>query len=237
MNNSSETALTTSCGGVGRDGQNGRDGRDGRDGLPGVQGPAGEMGPAGPTGAQGPPGPRSGGATYIRWGRTTCPSGAELVYPGWAAGSHHSHGGGGANYLCVTKQPQTLSYDPATNNDGLLYGAEYEAENRLPYRLIDDQDAPCALCYTASREAVFMLPGRYTCPSGWTREYYGYLVSTAHNDRRSTFECMDVSPETVPGGHANSNHALFVHVEPRCGVLPCPPYENTKEMTCAVCSK
>ena len=67
-----------------------RNGRDGRDGLPGVQGPAGERRPAGATGAQGPPGPRSGGATYIRWGRTTCPDteGTELVYAGWAAGSH-----------------------------------------------------------------------------------------------------------------------------------------------------
>ena len=54
---------------------------------------------------------------------------------------------------------------------------------------------------------------------------------------RSTFECMDVSPVTVTGGHTNQNGALFHHVEPRCGSLPCPPYEQQKEITCAVCSK
>ena len=82
----------------------GRDGRDGRDGEPG---PRGEMGPAGPTGAQGPPGPRSGGATYIRWGQTTCPDteGTELVYAGRAAGTSHSHEGGTSDYLCLPDEP------------------------------------------------------------------------------------------------------------------------------------
>ena len=37
----------------------------------GVNGEKGETGAAGP---QGPPGPRSGGVTYVRWGRTTCPN-------------------------------------------------------------------------------------------------------------------------------------------------------------------
>ena len=83
----------------GRDGRDGRDGLPGPRGLPGQDGRNGERGPAGPTGAQGPPGPRSGGATYIRWGRTTCPDteGTELVYAGRAAGSHYSYSGGGAN--------------------------------------------------------------------------------------------------------------------------------------------
>ena len=54
---------------------------------------------------------------------------------------------------------------------------------------------------------------------------------------RSTFECVDVTPETVPGGQDNLEGALFYHVEPRCGSLPCPPYEEEKEMTCAVCTR
>ena len=85
----------------GRDGRDGRDGEPGPRGLPGRDGKNGEIGPAGPTGAQGPPGPRSGGATYIRWGRTTCPDteGTELVYAGRAAGSLWNHKGGGDNYL------------------------------------------------------------------------------------------------------------------------------------------
>ncbi|CAI8046156.1 hypothetical protein GBAR_LOCUS25510, partial [Geodia barretti] len=64
----------------------GRDGRDGRDGCPGPKGSPGATGEKGDTGPQGPPGPSSGGVTYIRWGRTTCPNttGTELVYSGRA---------------------------------------------------------------------------------------------------------------------------------------------------------
>ena len=179
-----------------------------------------------------------GGETYIRWGRKTCPNlpGTELVYTGLAGGSHYSHRGGGANYLCLTETPQYLKFSTATNNNGIVYGAEYQATKDLPYGTIHDHDVPCSICHVAQR-SVLMIPGQYTCPSGWRREYYGYLVSAHHGHHRSMYECMDKSPQALPGGHANQDGALFYHVEARCGSLYCPPYENTKELTCAVCSK
>ena len=36
------------------------------------------------------------GVAYVRWGRTVCPSGAQVVYKGRAAGSHYSQPGGGS---------------------------------------------------------------------------------------------------------------------------------------------
>ena len=85
-----------------------------------------------------------------------------------------------------------------------------------------------------------MIPGTYSCPPNWTREYYGYLMAKrshpAHKGR-STFECVDVGAETAPGGEECDGGVLFYHVEPRCGSLPCPPYEKEKEMTCAVCTR
>ena len=95
----------------------------------------------------------------------------------------------------------------------------------------------CAVCYIAPRRTDLMIPGTYICPSDWTREYYDYLMSERHNYQRSTVECMDVALEIVAGGHANLNGALFYHIEPRCGVLPCPPYVQRNEITCTVCSK
>ena len=82
-----------------------------------------------------------------------------------------------------------------------------------------------------------MVPGTYICPPNWIREYYGWLMAEYHGYHRSTFECVDSAPETIVGGHADHNGALFHHVEPRCGSLPCPPYEPQKEMTCAVCTR
>ena len=54
----------------------------------------------------GPAGPRSGGVTYTRWGKSSCPNitGTELVYSGRTGGSHYQHGGA-ANYLCMPTDP------------------------------------------------------------------------------------------------------------------------------------
>ena len=107
----------------------------------------------------------------------------------------------------------------------------------LSSRPLHDDDVPCVLCYVSTRVAVIMVPGTYICPQNWTREYYGWLMAERYTHHRSTFECIDASRETVAGGGANQNSALFYHVEPRCGSLPCPPYVPEKEMTCAVCTR
>ena len=59
----------------------------------------------------GPPGQNQGGLTFTRWGRTTCPftSGTTLIYDGIMAGSKYDEGGG-ANYLCLPKDPEYLQY-------------------------------------------------------------------------------------------------------------------------------
>ena len=61
--------------------------------FPGPPGPKGDQGAVGGTGAQGPQGAKGekghdgagqSGVKYIGWGRTTCPSGAQIVYKGKA---------------------------------------------------------------------------------------------------------------------------------------------------------
>ncbi len=109
----------------GRDGLAGPPGQDGRDGKDGERGEKGEQGIQGPPA---PPGPPSGGVVYTRWGRTTCPGtgGTELLYEGLAAGSHRSHKGGGADYLCLPKDPQYSAYQRGDYQANYLYGVEYE---------------------------------------------------------------------------------------------------------------
>ena len=182
---------------------------------------------------------RRGGVSYIRWGRRDCPSGAERVYRGRAAGSHYSHKGGGSNYQCITLEPENFDFGPGVAGLAYIYGTEYEVSNRNPQasRSLHDHDVPCVVCYVPRRTAIITIPGTYKCPSQWTREYYGYLMSAHHGHHRSTFECVDRNAQRALGGHANHNGALFYFVEPRCGSLPCPPYDQQKEMTCAVCTR
>ena len=68
------------------------------------------MGPPGADGQRGLSGPRGdpgGGASYVRWGRTTCPAGTDLVYAGLAAGSRHSEKGGTSDTLCLQRTLNT----------------------------------------------------------------------------------------------------------------------------------
>ena len=192
----------------------------------------------------GPPGPTTGGVVYTRWGRTICPntSGTQLLYAGRAAGSSYTEKGGGANYLCLPEQPQYSTYTAGTQvGRAYLYGTEYETGGiyaNSPLQPLHDRNVPCAVCYTSARETVVMIPARLTCPSSWTREYYGYLMTEKYDYHRSVFECMDRSPESLPGNRGNTDGALFFHVELKCNYgIPCPPYDTQKELTCVVCTK
>ena len=216
--------------------------RNGRDGSPGPKGAPGLDGTPGAKGATGPPGPKGGnvrgGAVYIRWGHDSCPdSGAELVYHGRAGGSHYKHQGGGGNPQCLPLDPEFNKIVSGAQQWSFIYGSEYQDTNGVVSGS-HDTDVPCAVCHVPTRNAVYMLPAKYTCPTGWTREYHGYLMSERHSHRRSTFSCVDHSLKPVIGSGNNHDGFLFYTVEGVCGgSLPCPPYDRNKELSCAVCTK
>ena len=230
---------------MGRDGRDGTQGLAGEKGERGVPGPKGDTGDrgvpgtVGPKGERGPTGPRgipAGGAMYTRWGRKSCPSGRQAVYTGIAGGSQHTHSGGGANYLCLPKDPQ-YSKDgvPSSSLSSYLYGSEYQ--NTLVGT--HDHNVPCTVCYVATRASTLMIPAHTTCPTSWTKEYQGYLMAEHYaHKRNAVYECVDEGAESVAGSAGNTNGALFYHVVATCGNgLPCPPYVTTKTITCVVCTK
>ncbi|KAK3751289.1 hypothetical protein QZH41_012199, partial [Actinostola sp. cb2023] len=91
------------------------------------------QGPPGKQGATGPEGPKSGGVKYVRWGRTTCPSGNDLVYKGRIGGEAHNHVGGGAEYECLTESPKYWNYKDGHQSAGYMYGTEYEVSTFNPF--------------------------------------------------------------------------------------------------------
>lgn len=182
---------------------------------------------------------RAAGIVYTRWGRTVCPSGATLVYAGYVGAGHHSHPGGGGT-LCLSDAPTWEDFDDANHDGALLYGTEYETRAGGVARLegLYNYQARCAVCHRADASSFFMLPGSQTCPQGWTAEYAGYLMATAHNNSGSPgFSCVDRAAEPT-GNPANQDNNLWYPTEFECdGGLPCPPYVNNREATCAVCSR
>ena len=182
-----------------------------------------------------------GGATYVRWGRTTCSgSGVETLYTGKAAKAFYSHRGGGHDYQCFPEDPEYGDYRERVQGYSYVYGVEYEYP--IP-RLggstdLHDHDVPCAVCHVPTRSSLAMIPVKLTCPTGWTEEYNGYLMTERRTHHSSTFECVDIDAEAGEGGVANRNGGLFYHVEAVCTYgLQCPPYVAEKEVTCIVCTK
>ena len=211
----------------------------------GPQGVAGEKGDRGDTGLTGPqrerglPGPASGGAVYVRWGRTVCPSdqGTELVYSGRAGGSSSGDKGGGANHLCLPDDPDHLQYTSGVQGWSYIYGVENRAFSSQPLQNVLYHNVPCAVCHVTTRATLLMIPAKVNCPTNWTTEYTGYLMTERYTHPRSTYECIDKDPESVSGLNGrDNNNALLYHVEPQCSGLSCPPYDAEKELTCVVCS-
>ncbi len=181
------------------------------------------------------------GVVYTRWGKSTCPyvEGTELVYAGRAGGTRYNVEGGASNYICLPDNPQYLSYQAGVQGYSLIHGTEFETFDQ-PLGSFFQHNVACSVCFVSSRSVQLMIPARYECPTGWTREYYGYLMSeySAASGRHSTmFECVDKDPDAVPGEVANSNPAVMYHVEAVCDGLDCPPYDPEKELTCVVCTK
>lgn len=177
--------------------------------------------------------------TYVRWGRTVCPTGASVVYTGYAAGAFYSQTGGGANTLCLSKQPEWLSYDDGNQGGALIYGTEFETAiyGVAPLVGLQNLDGTCVVC-EVPRSSQVMIPGRISCPTGYTLEYNGYIMANHSTQQRSSFVCVDAVPE-LAGSSANNDGNLWYPTEVECGSLPCSAtgYVQNREITCAVCSK
>ena len=222
----------------GRDGAKGEKGDlSGQKGEKGMRGDPGLPGPQGQRGAQGPP---TGGTTYIRWGRTTCPSGngTELLYSGRAGGTHWQHSGGAANYLCMPDDPDHLQYQSGVQGLSYVAGVEYEYASQSSLSSFTNHNVPCAVCYVATRSVAVMIPAKTQCPTNWTLEYIGYLMAEHRGNSRTMYECVDKDPESIPGLNSDSSpQAHFYLVEPYCNGLSCAPYDAEKELACAVCTR
>ncbi len=61
-------------------------------------------------------------------------------------------------------------------------------------------------------------------------------ANQGHN-ARTQFVCVDGNAEGTIGSQSDQDGALLYFAESKCGSLPCPPYADGKELTCAVCTK
>ena len=82
-----------------------------------------------------------------------------------------------------------------------------------------------------------MIPAKTRCPTSWTREYYGWLVTERETHYRSTYTCLDFSPEAIAGGVADENPSHFYYTFTDCNGLPCPLYVYTTAYLHVLCTR
>lgn len=182
------------------------------------------------------------GSVYTRWGRTTCPTSNSLVYAGRMAGQFFNYEGGGVNSLCMSPSP---TYWPGTTAgiqapSSQLFQTEYEtlvARMGTAWNNAQDFEVPCAVCQSAPGQSYsFMQPGRAQCPTGFTTDYQGYLMTMAINYLRTSYSCVDANPEAV-GDNQNlqGNQLYFAQTTSNAAAAPLG-FSNNYEISCSHCT-
>ena len=138
----------------------------------------------------------------MRWDRTECANGGQVLYSGFASGSRYNEHGGTSDTHCLPRSPQYLSHDTSATHLSTLYGMEIEPYGASPpLRNLLQTNMPCAVCYIGTRFTILTIPAKYTCPTGFTREYYGYMMTElnhASHHRKDTI-CVDRYTVPIPG--------------------------------------
>ena len=202
----------------------GPSGAQGERGMAGPRGPVGEKGPPGKpgvSGGRGEPGvqgPPAGGAVYTRWGRTTCPTdqGTQLLYASKAGGIPQEHKGGAASYLCLPNDPDHLPHESGVQGEAYIAGVDYWYEQLPSLSSNTACNAPCAVCYVATRSVAVMIPAKTQCPTYWT---LGYLMTEWYNHKsRTMYKCVEKDSECLPGLRSSNSprdgrfHLVWSHI-------------------------
>ena len=98
---------------------------------------------------------------------------------------------------------------------------------------------PCAICENRKTSTTVTLFGQTKCPVGYQADYSGYTFAHYYTSshRKGEYVCIDNSPETyVYGSSSSYGQAQLYPVEVECGTIPCPPYEQDRELPCVQCS-
>ena len=97
----------------------------------------------------------------------------------------------------------------------------------------------CVVCYVADATTKIMVTGRLDCgETGFNLQYFDFLVASADavNQPRTEYVCTDEAPEGRTGRSGDDNQGVIYEVKAGCGSLPCPPYVEGYQMTCAICT-
>ena len=100
--------------------------------------------------------------------------------------------------------------------------------------MLNCRNMPCAMCEATGQGDKIMIPSHHMCPSGWHKEYSGYIMAGHVNDKGgSMYYCIDEALEQVKGsGSCEIVHVLYLVGASR-SYVPTTNYA----LSCVVCTK
>ena len=169
--------------------------------------------------------------SYIRWGNTTCPYGANTLYKGTAVGGRHTDKGAPSNLLCLPQNPMRYSYNQP--GDALATPVEYRSGGSIDHASC--RNMPCSLCEATGRSSKIMIPSHYVCPDGWNKEYNGFIMAGHYtHEGSSMYYCIDENVEQIRStGGCDSTAQLFYTVRGYGSHIP----KDGHALSCVVCTK
>ena len=172
--------------------------------------------------------------TYIRWGNTTCPYGANTIYKGVAAGGRHTYKGAPSNMMCLPLNG--TRYLNSQGGNQIVHAVEYRVSGIHSHA--NCHNLPCALCEAIGRGDKIMIPSHYECPYGWHKEYSGYIMAgDTGQEGSSMYHCVDESLEPVKSsGECEDVHFMRTVYTTSSSLLHVPN-SGGQELPCAVCTK
>jgi len=156
--------------------------------------------------------------TYIRWGNSTCPYGANTIYKGTAVGGRYDYKTSASNMMCLPPTPMLYK-----DNVGgtATFAVEYRVGRTLSHA--ECRNTPCALCEATGRGDKIVIPSHYECPGGWHKEYNGYIMAGGNNSGGgSMYYCIDENLEQVKGSGSCENVHLMYPVVAAGSHIPSP---------------
>ena len=180
---------------------------------------------------------------YIRWGDNRCPPNAIRLHEGIITQAASKT----ANLLCIPKfSTQTSSTNQYTSINQYTSTTPPSHITRMEPLLYTNLQGmvdavPCARCYDNSHSTEFTFPGSTTCPTDWTRQYYGHLI-TSYELSTSDVLCGDErltrAIQWGDGSYTSGRNDVNM-IETVCDkeVLSCRGYGAGQLTPCVVCSK
>ena len=106
--------------------------------------------------------------------------------------------------------PEYETVQAAANGAGArLFRLQYSTTAQGLWKLwgLHNEDVPCAVCQSTGSLATLMQPGNEMCPSGWSTEYTGFMMSAPTGRWRGEYVCVDGDAEKGNSDTDSGNNA------------------------------